>query len=146
MTVSAVPSTDAITLLESALSPLTMIDAVITTNAPSIDVLQPDAPTLQLFVTMVMLVPLTNVIQELENAFTPQCQPRIQTAALSKLVMLRKESSTPQRTVMMVLLAQLILAIKILDAPTLQVTVSVMTRILAPLIPAFKERDVSTLQ
>jgi hypothetical protein len=146
MMVSAVPSTIATKILENALSPLTMIDAVITTNVPSIDVPQPDAPTLQLFVTMVMLVPLINVIQELENAFTPQFQPRIQTAALSKLVMLRKESSTLQGTVMMVLLAQLILAIKILDAPTLQVTVSVMTRILAPLIPAFKERDASTLQ
>jgi len=68
-----------------------MIDAVITTNAPSIDVLQQDALILLLFVMTVMLAPLTNVIQELENAFTPQWQPPIQIFATSKLVMHRKE-------------------------------------------------------
>jgi glucan phosphoethanolaminetransferase (alkaline phosphatase superfamily) len=91
MTVSAVPLMDAIKILENALLPLTMIDAVITTNAPSIDVLQQDALILLLFVMTVMLAPLTNVIQELENAFTPQWQPPIQIFATSKLVMQRKE-------------------------------------------------------
>jgi hypothetical protein len=95
---------------------------------------------------MVMLVPLINVIQDLENAFTPQCQPEIQTNAPSKPVMLREESSTLQGTVMMELLAQLILATKILDALTPQTMLSVMTRILAPPIPAFQEKDASTLQ
>jgi hypothetical protein len=123
-----------------------MIDAAITTNVPSIDVPQPDAPTLQLFVTTEMLAPLTNVIQELENAFTLQWQPPIQIFAPSKPVIKLKEWSTPQRTVMMVLLAQLILAILKADAQTPQTMLFVMTRILAPLIPAFKERDVSTLQ
>jgi hypothetical protein len=47
---------------------------------------------------------------------------------------------------MMVFVAQLILAILTVDAQTPQTTLLVMTRILAPLIPAFKERDVSTPQ
>jgi hypothetical protein len=146
MMVFAVLLMHAIPQMDNAHSLLITIDAVITTNAPSIDVQQLDVPILLLFVTMVMHAQAINVIPELENVFTHQLLPRTLIFAPSKLVMQRMESSTLQRTVMMVLLALLIVAILTSVAPTLQTMVVVMMEILALLIPVFKERDVSTLQ
>jgi hypothetical protein len=64
-----------------------LIDAVITTNAPSIDAQQLAAPMHQLFVMMVMLAPAINVIPDLENVFTLHVLAKILISAQSKLVM-----------------------------------------------------------
>jgi hypothetical protein len=140
MMVSAVLLTAAIQ--EDALSPQTMIDAATTTNAPLTDVPQPVAPTLLLFVTTAMHALLINATQDLENASTPHFHARILIFAPSKLVMQRRESSTPQRIAMMVSHVLWILAILTVDASALQTMLFVTTKILALLIPVFLERDV----
>jgi hypothetical protein len=98
--------------MDNASSLLIMTDAVMAINAPSIDVFQAqrDAHTLLLFVTMEMHAQLINVINNLVNASTLQSLLKILIFAQSKLVMLRRESSTLQRTAMMVLLVPLTLA------------------------------------
>jgi sRNA-binding carbon storage regulator CsrA len=146
MMVSAVLLILAIQRADNASSLLIAIDAVITINVLKINAQQLDAPTLLFSVTMVMHVLMIYVILDLENVSVPQCLLRILINAPSKLVILRKESSTHQRIVMMVLLALSILAVLTVVAPTLQTMVVVMTTIHAQLIPVFKERDVSTLQ
>jgi hypothetical protein len=134
---SAVLLMDAILLLENAPSLQITIDAVITTNALSIDVPQQDVLIPQLFAMMEMLAPLMYVIQDLDYALILLILAKILISAPFKLVMLRKESSTPQRTVTMVLLALLILAIQAVAAITPQTTLFVMTKILALLTLVF---------
>jgi len=110
---------------------LIMIDAAITTNAPSIDAQQLVAPIPQLFVMMVMLAPPINVIPEQENVLTLHVLPKILILAQPKLVMQNWELSILQRIVMTVLLALLILAMLIVDVKTLQIMHFVTIKILA---------------
>jgi hypothetical protein len=101
--------------LDNALTLLTTTNAAITTNAASIDALQLDAHTPQLFVTMEMLAPPTNAIQELENASIFHVLPEILIFARLQLATTLEESFTHKRIVMMELLVLLILAMLIVD-------------------------------
>jgi hypothetical protein len=88
-----------------------------------------------------MHVPLINATPELENVCTLQWQQRIQIAAPPKPVIKPKDSSTPQRTVTMELLAQSIPVFQAVVATTLQTMLFVTTKILAPLMFVLLERD-----
>jgi hypothetical protein len=97
----------AILQMANVFSLLIMTDAVITINAQSTDVFldQKDAHIPPSFVMMVMHVPLINVTNNPVNVSTPHVQYPILIFAQSKLVILRRVSSTLQRIVMIALLA-----------------------------------------
>jgi hypothetical protein len=135
----AVPLMLAIQQMVNVFSLLIMTDAVMAINAQSTDVFlaQKDAHIPLSFVMMEMHVLLINVTNNLVNVSTPHVQYPILIFAQSKLVILRRVSSTLQRIVMMAFLALSIVAMFIVDALTLQTTLFVMTKTHVPQILAF---------
>jgi len=133
-----VPLMLAIKQMANAFSLLIMTDAPITINAQSTDVFQAqkDALTLLSFAMTEMHAPLINATDNLAIVSTPHAQYPILIFAQSKLVMLRRVSSTLQRIAMMALLALSTAAMFIVDALTLQTTLFVTTKIHVPQILA----------
>jgi len=133
-----VPLMLAIKQMANAFSLLIMTDAPITINAQSTDVFQAqkDALTLLSFAMTEMHAPLINATDNLANVSTPHVQYPILIFAQSKLVILRRVSSTLQRIAMMALLALSTAAMFIVDALTLQTTLFVTTKIHVPQILA----------